>query len=144
MPEDELEIVYTMTHYWDGPRAGVASYQGKPHFYESQWDDTDEQDGSFLLTPIDNATLLLALEDWEMWRRWFMAWEEGRASTQDHPCLPQDADRHQEVDAMLKGKLVTDAWRAVRVHAEFVWPQNSVARLGLGPEKVRWRVIASS
>jgi hypothetical protein len=28
-----------MTVYYDGPRKGIADVDGRPHFYESEWDD---------------------------------------------------------------------------------------------------------
>jgi hypothetical protein len=35
-----------MTDYYDGPRKGIASFQGSPHVYESEWDDLSGGDGT--------------------------------------------------------------------------------------------------
>jgi len=37
--EPEYERVYTMTDYYDGPRKGIADFEGRPHLYEAEWDD---------------------------------------------------------------------------------------------------------
>ena len=63
----DFESVYTMTDYYDGPREGVASFQGKPHIYVSVFDDEQGQYSSvFELRSVDDSTLQLALEDWEI------------------------------------------------------------------------------
>jgi hypothetical protein len=65
------EYVFTVTEYFDGPRKGIANYQGNPHFYECIFDEVkDDYSGVFQLTPLDSETLKLAMEDWEIWRRW--------------------------------------------------------------------------
>jgi hypothetical protein len=39
MPEAGYERVHTMTDYYDGPRKGLANFEGMPHLYEAEWDD---------------------------------------------------------------------------------------------------------
>jgi hypothetical protein len=39
--EPDWEKVYTVTDFYDGPRLGVADYNGQPHLYESRWDDSE-------------------------------------------------------------------------------------------------------
>ena len=57
-----------MTDYYDGPRGGVADFMGRPHIYRSLWADIDhERADVFELAPIDDQTLALALEDWQIW-----------------------------------------------------------------------------
>jgi hypothetical protein len=56
----QLERVYTMTDYYDGPRGGVADYCGRPHVYRTLWADIDHDcPDVFELAPIDDATLAL-------------------------------------------------------------------------------------
>jgi hypothetical protein len=42
MKTDDLqpgyECVFTVTDYYDGPRKGIANYNGRPHFYECVFD----------------------------------------------------------------------------------------------------------
>jgi hypothetical protein len=55
--------VYTVTEYYDGARAGVADFNGQPHYYECQFDELEGNwSDVFLLKPIDSETFRLALE----------------------------------------------------------------------------------
>src|SRR5262249_26721368 len=76
---DKYEIVHSMTDFWDGPRQGIANFNGIPHLYESEFDKFTENDwqDTYLLMPIDEATFQLAMEDWEIWRRWETAFHSG-------------------------------------------------------------------
>ncbi len=76
----DYEIVYTVTDYWDGPRRGTANYKGAPHFYESLFDEkADDWSDTFLLTPMDEETFKLVLEDWEIWKRWEQAYYKNKS-----------------------------------------------------------------
>lgn len=115
-----FETVHTVTDWRDGPRRGVADFRGRPHLFESQWGDGEDLDeDSFLLTPVDAATLALALEDWAIWRRWETAFERGETTTETHPALPEDRARHEELERLLNDRLTTEPARAVRARAEF-------------------------
>jgi hypothetical protein len=71
--------VYTVNDYWDGPRAGIADFNGQPHYYECQFNEAkDDWSDIFLLKPIDSETLQLAMEDWDSWERWDTAYKEGK------------------------------------------------------------------
>ena len=75
------EMVYTITDWYDGARAGVADLKGKPHYYECRWDDAqDDWSEIWLLKPIDHETFRLALEDWQIWERWRAAFDAARAT----------------------------------------------------------------
>jgi hypothetical protein len=59
----EYETVYTVLDYWDGIRTGIADFHGAPHYYERPFDEArDNWADNFLLKPIDEETLRLALE----------------------------------------------------------------------------------
>ena len=78
-------MVFTVTDYYDGPRKGIANYQGKPHLYECIFDETaDVYSESFLLTPLDLETFQLAMEGWEIWLHWEDAYYSGRADISTH------------------------------------------------------------
>ena len=80
MSEPDWERVYTVNDFYDGPRLGVADYNGQPHLYESRWDDSEGrwegekgEEGyldNFWLSPITAEELVLVLEDWAIWERW--------------------------------------------------------------------------
>src|SRR5436853_6070351 len=93
------EPVYTVTEYYDGPRRGIADYQGMPHVYESRWSDIDT-DGpdTFLVMPVSQDALKLALEDWAIFQRWEAAFRENQTGAETCPALPTDAARHAELE----------------------------------------------
>jgi hypothetical protein len=118
--ETDYEYVHTLTDFWDGPRGGIAQFHGKPHVYESLFDQTaDDWTDVFLLQPIDDETLRLALEDWAIWKRWEMAYDAGLTTTETHPALPADRPRHEQLQAILSARLQVDPATAIRAKGEF-------------------------
>lgn len=116
----KLDIVHTVTDWYDGPRSGIADYQGSPYLYQSEYLDTSPSDmDAFLLIPIDQDVFQLALEDWAIWRRWEIAFHSGETAPETHPVLPEDRKRHEELQRLLDGRLVIDPNRAVRKAAKF-------------------------
>jgi hypothetical protein len=116
-----LETVYTMTDWYDGPRRGVACYQGKPHLYESCWSDIETEYDVFLLCEISGETLILAIEDWEIWQRWSSAFARGETTRETHPSLPEDRSRHEELAQILRDCLIMDESKAVAATAQFLF-----------------------
>ncbi len=95
------EAVHTVTDYYDSPRRGIADFYGRPHAYQSLWDNfEDDWSDAFLLQPIHDETFRLAMEDWEIWHRWKSAFHSGRTTLETHPALPADRHRHDEVAAV--------------------------------------------
>jgi hypothetical protein len=135
-----FEVVYT-NDWYDGPQRGVANYQGHPHFFDAQWPDSEDwEEEIFLLTPIDSDTLALALEDWAIWRRWETAFQQGETTRDTHPALPEDRERHDEIERALEGRLVSDPLRAIRKRGEFqVRDDPQWSGYGWRPLEVRWK-----
>ena len=103
------EEVFTVTDYYDGPRQGVANFNGKPHFYDCIFDESrDDYSDLYRLTPITQNVFELAKEDWAIWERWEFAFHAGNATRESHPALPQDRPRHEEIRAILDSALKTD------------------------------------
>jgi len=142
----EFEIVYTVTDWYDGPREGTANYRGAPHHYRSVCFDADGWDADedrFQLTPITEADLALALEDWAIWRRWEDAFNDGLVSQDSHPALPTDRQRHDELSALLAVRLRTNTDISVAAHGEFR-PHPVAPGVPFGrpcPLAVRWRLV---
>lgn len=120
-PSFDWEAVYTVNEYYDGPRRGFANYLGRPHAYLSEWnDDEDASQGTFLLSPISEEQLKLAIEDWTIWRRFSSAREsQGLTSDDRHPALAVDRQRYEELRPLIEQALVVDASKAVRAVPEF-------------------------
>jgi hypothetical protein len=114
-----FEIVYTYDWY-DGPRKGIAKYEGKPHLFQSEWQDGECMNAdAFLLMPIDQETFSLALEQWAIWRRWETAFHQGKTARETHRAFPEDRGRHEELKRLLASRLVVDPAHAVKMKAEF-------------------------
>jgi hypothetical protein len=134
------ELVFTVTDYYDGPRKGIANYQGRPHLYECIFDKTaDDYSESFLLTALDLKSFQLAMEDWEIWRRWEDAFHSGKANKSSHPALPHEAKRHAELKQILDKSLVTDPQKAVTRIGQFdALRKSNLPRGIVRPLQVKW------
>jgi hypothetical protein len=136
------ERVHTMTDYHDGPRRGIADYGGKPHLYESEWDDqADDYTATFRLSPAPPPVLALALESWDIWLRWEAAFQKGRATQDTHPALPAERPRCDELDSILKRDLVIDEQNFVRAAAEFKAIGDERNEAGWPLLQVKWTQV---
>ena len=129
-PEMPRETVHTVTGWYDGERLGIADYQGRPHLFESRWDpskdDWEEQNGRriYWLTPLGAEVFKLALEDWEIWKRWQDSFDQGKVELDTHPALPEEKERHEEISTLLG-----DALRPGRPGAFMMAGQFSAAEV---------------
>jgi len=135
-----FEIVYTCTDWYDGPRAGIANYCGQPHLFASEWADGRELDSdTFLLSPAPMDVFELALEDWQIWRRWETAFHLGQINPDTHPALPEDLRRHEELTNLLEGRLLVDEAATIRKRADFqVRVDSTWSGQGFRPLEVLW------
>lgn len=102
------EHVYTITDWYDGARTGIADYHDQPHYYEClQWEDSPQTAATYALTPLDEETFQLALEDWAIWQRWQAAFKAGTTTEATHPALPEDQERHVVLRDLLRERLRT-------------------------------------
>ncbi len=135
--------VYTVTDYYDGPRAGVANFDGQPHYYECQFDETrGNWSDIFLLKPIDFETFQLALESWEIWERWNAAREDGRVTLDTHPALPEDRERHDEISAILENRLKCNPGMDIKVTAEFEVAEPKRTGQTIANLQAKWGVVS--
>ena len=118
-----FERVYTVTDYYDGPRKRLADLGGVPHLYRSLFLDGpggyDREDDRFELSPVDPGILAMALEDWEIWCRWELAFHSGQTSHDTKPALPQDRARHLELSGFLEGPLRIDPSHRLILRGKF-------------------------
>ena len=141
-----FERVFTVTDYWDGPRAGVAEFGGAPHVYRSVFrDDLDDWDpDQFELSPISAEVLADALEDWAIFLRWRAAFDAGRTMRETHPALPEDAARHRELASFLGRALRIDPARRALARGTFRVREDSGAERSSGvlrPLEVQWTAV---
>lgn len=114
-----FEPVFTVWDYYDGPRSGIANYLGQPHYYESEWiDDADNYAETFVVAPIDEDTLALALAQWKILREWEIAFHRGEVPESSHPGLAGNYTEYGEMETTLKKRISNLPGRR-RVLAEF-------------------------
>ena len=117
----EFEEVFSGSDWYDGPRRGVANFRGLPHGFESTFKDFNNEEDEFLLWPIAPEMFELALEDWEIWRRWERGFIAKTLIAQDrHPALAKDRERHQALQVILdKAGVLLSPEVCLRSKAEF-------------------------
>jgi hypothetical protein len=148
--ERPFERVYTVNDFYDYPRAGFADFDGAPHVYRSIWEDQLEdfdQDERFALRPVATDILALAVEGWEIWRRWEEAYYAGLTSKTKHPALPEDFERHRYLAPLIERALEIDVSEARIVFGRFRGPDGARGGVGIPTSRaqleVRWTPIES-
>jgi hypothetical protein len=136
----EYETVFTVTDYCDCPRKGIANYQGKPHLYECVSDKAKDYDSIlFRLTPLDSEIFQLAMEDWEIWRRWLVAFYERKVDISTRPALPDEVSRHTKLKRILDEVLVSDPRKAImRVGRFEILREPSIPERVIRQLQVKW------
>ena len=94
----DSEKLYTVTEYYDGPRRGIADFNGTLHLFASEFENETQEFGLYRLSPVTEEVLPLAFEDWVTWRRWDTAFHQGFITIETHPALPEDTSRHLELE----------------------------------------------
>jgi hypothetical protein len=75
-----IEEVQTIYDYWDGPKQGIANYNGELHIYEAIFDEEkDDFSGIFWLMPTTLETLQLSLKHDELWQGWLAGEGKGKS-----------------------------------------------------------------
>src|SRR3954452_7168696 len=98
MSKGIFEPVYAVADYFDQPRGGVAAFEGRPHLFESEWDEhADDYLPSFRLWLLDEETLGLVKEQWRIWLDWDAAFHSGQTDLATHPALPEDQEGWQKL-----------------------------------------------
>ena len=118
MPKGER--VYTIFNYYDGPREGIADFQGKPHFYKCQFNEADDNwTDRFWLMEIDQALFELAREEYEIFLRWRAEFDRGAVKLDSHPALLADRSRFAELKAAIGNRLDLVRERSITKRARF-------------------------
>jgi hypothetical protein len=136
---DELRIVDS---YHDGPRTGIATFLGRPHVFECEFSkEEDAFTNRFWLMPIDDLIFQLAVERYQIFKRWKTAFDSGRTTLDTHPVLPEERGRYNELVSILGSDFRADRALSTLARAEF-----RRLTLGTGPEdfKVRWHPTSGS
>jgi hypothetical protein len=136
----DWEAVFTVHYYFDGPRIGIASYQGMPHAYICEWDQAaDDWSPVYRLSPISPEQLSVVREDWEIWQRYQASFHAGSLQTGDvEPALAEDWPRHKVLRCKVEEALRVDNEAPLLAIPEFrgtIEPQHDF--------EVRWQSYRS-
>jgi hypothetical protein len=139
---NDFEKVYTITDWYDGPREGIADFNGSPHIYMTLFEPVnDDWSDILLLAPVDEETFQLALEHWEIWKRWERAFYEKRVAQTSPMVLPEDEQRFEELQKLLEGKLRIHTSNAIEVRAEFRSGKSIGTEVGRWQYEVKWTEV---
>ena len=98
--------VLTVWDYYDGPRSGIAEYEGRLHYYESEWDEAKNNYAqTFRLSPVDEETVDLALKQWRIWRQWELAFHRGETEQSTDPALPGQDSTYAQVESEIEARI---------------------------------------
>jgi hypothetical protein len=138
--KEGYELVFTVQDYCDGPRRGIANYHGEPYVFDCIFDeDGDSYSDSYILTPISRDALRVALEAWDIFKRWRMAFDSGRTNRETHPALPEDKTRYERAMSILNEELNNNKSSATKLRGEFEVLGEQAVQLGaLTHWQVRW------
>lgn len=138
--DDTFQTVYTMDDYYDGPRSGVANFDGRPHYYRSIYLDTPEyssDEDRFELSPVTTEVLTAACEVAAIFERWDIVRRETPNFTytdEEFGALPAERNRFHDLKQFLTANYTTHE-KKVLVHGEFRNCASSSSGL-----QVRWRL----
>jgi hypothetical protein len=114
------ESVYTVIDYFDGPRAGVANFCGKPHALCSVFDEAaNDWAEDYLLKPLTRDEFETVMLDWAIWLRWLIAYRAGATTIDTHPSLPCDNAEHLELAPKVAAAMSIPEEGALRATARF-------------------------
>ena len=98
---DGFERVYVELEWYDGPRAGLADVNGKPHYFQGyDYDHADEAD-EYRVWPASDVAVEWEREQWAIFIRWHERSEAGTAGPGTQPGHGGIDARYDELDLLL-------------------------------------------
>lgn len=112
-PPRRFDLVHTVLDFAGLPHSGIADCDGWPHAFVQQRNASQRWSEEYLLAPVDDDTLRLALEHG-------MLRERGEDGDQGRPALAADGDRYDQLTAQLAPAIAAAAAAAeLRRRARF-------------------------
>lgn len=101
-----FEPVHMVWDIYDGPRSGLASFEGSPYYFKCLFDDAQGgYSDAFQLWPIDQEFQTLATEQWQIYRAWERQFHSGAVMLETHPGNRGQSARYDELDDEIKRRL---------------------------------------
>lgn len=101
--ETGFEQVYVENDWYDGPRSGLASVGGLPHYFQSAdgYANPEVDTEEFLVWPADRLTLDMEREQWNIFCSWNARYEAGEVAADTHPGGGGVDARYDELQVLL-------------------------------------------
>ncbi len=115
-----MEKVHVENDWYDGPRKGVADFQGKPHRFIAKYENEKGYLDEFTIFPVSEAELELEIEQWKIFVEWNKKYETGESSTDSHPGNGGVCKRYDEIEQLLQSKRNEYPESGLTAKAEFV------------------------
>jgi hypothetical protein len=137
------ERVYVENEWYDGPRAGIADVNGRPHRFKALFDDAEDQyPGTFFIWPVDETTVELEQEQWRIFAAWNVLYEAGEATAESHPGHGGKSARWDEIEVLLKTSRTDVPLTAQRASAKLSHIDGGVRYPASGPGyTLIWRIL---
>ncbi len=137
-----MDKVYVENEWYDGPRKGVADFNGVPHRFIAKFNNEKGYLDSFNIFPISEDELQLEIEQWNIYVDWNKKFEAGQVNKDSHPGYPGMNKRWEEIEKLLKLKRGIIPSNAVLVSAAFETINQESRYEVTGPDYgVVWQVI---
>jgi len=133
---EKFEPIYYYEWY-DGPKMGVADFNGNPYYFESEWNHLNDSKiiEIFRLSPVNEELLELSKESWSIWKRWENAFKKKQIEKSTHPYLPEDKIKGEKINEKLKKQLKLDKSNFFKMYAEFKPEEGIIENSGI---LVKW------
>ena len=136
-----MEKVYVENEWYDGPRKGVADFQGIPYRFIANFDDGRGYLDSFNIFPIPENELKLEVEQWNIYIEWNKKYESGEAAIDSHPGHGGISQRWDEIEKILQSKRDLVPENALLAYANFARIDRKNRYEPSGPDYgVVWKV----
>ena len=140
-----MEKVYVENDWYDGPRSGVADFEGKPYRFQANFDDLKGFEDTFKLYPISEEELQLEIEQWCIFVEWNKKYEAGEVGTETHPGHKGINKRYDEIQKLLKNKRKESLGHFVEAKALFEYSEQENRYELTGPcYGVTWKKIETN
>ncbi|TVZ41823.1 hypothetical protein P886_1173 [Alteromonadaceae bacterium 2753L.S.0a.02] len=137
-----MEKVYVENDWYDGPRKGIADFNGIPHRFVAHFDELKGYEDTFSLFPISSEEFELEIEQWKIYLEWNKKYEAGKVKVETHPGHSGLNQRWDEIEELLKNKREVIPGNAILANAEFGRINQENRYVLTGPcYGVVWKVI---
>jgi len=114
-----MEKVYVENDWYDGPRSGIADFDGSPHRFIANYENLKGYLDTFNVFPVSNEELELEIEQWKIFVKWNQKYEAGEVETDSHPGNGGLNQRWDELETLLSRKRKTISNSALKLAAKF-------------------------